>query len=193
MALAAPGKRGGFFTVEEGPYQVRPCTAPLPTLRQHPPPGEGKEPPPEEAFPCGEGGRAQALTDEGDTLSQRTKQPCEGTGMYNPLLCCRTYGTMWASSPTRTVRFCHSARPGPIFQGSPPHPTLRRNPLQAGEGRAPSALMGHWPVLPAGSRPGWRRPLRWRRFSEAPLPVLPWTGPCPPGSWSLRRPRRRWP
>ena len=52
--------------MEEGRYQVRLCTAPHPTLRRHPPPGEGKEsPPPEEAFPCGEGGRAQALTDEG--------------------------------------------------------------------------------------------------------------------------------
>ena len=63
-------------------------------------------------------------------------------------------------------------------------------------GRLPpagAALMGHWPVLPAGSRPGWRRPLRWRRFSEAPLPILPWAGPGPPGSRSLRRPHRRWP
>ena len=206
--------------------------------------------------------------------------------MYNPLLCCRTYGTMWASSPTRTVRFYHSTGPGLTFQGSPPHPppaggTLSKQeraggfphparaapgppspwgkaasrrgsrrkrgrlpcvkgavsrrltegspccrlgtaPLPSGlrpatlsqervwalirpglrpvhlprGGRLPpvgAALMGHWPVLPAGSRPGWRRPLRWRRFSEAPLPVLPWTGPCPPGSRSLRRPRRRWP
>ena len=74
--------------------------------------------------------------------------------------------------------------------GTTPHPS---GPTALPPSPRRGYVMGHWPVLPAGSRPGWRRPLRWRRFSEAPLPVLPWTGPCPPGSWSLRRPRRRWP
>ena len=161
--------------------------------------------------PTGKVDRAQPGTDEGDTLSHSTKPGLnrQGSPPHPPpaggtLSKQERAGSRRKRGRLPCVKGAVSRR---LTEGSPccrlgtaPHPSGLRPATLSQERvwsphpvRVGAALMGHWPVLPAGSRPGWRRPLRWRRFSEASLPILPWTGPCPPGSRSLRRPRRRWP
>ena len=56
-----PLGEGAAAAAEEGRYQVGSAYRPTPVRASpcHPLPGEGIKPPPEEAFPYGEGGRAK--------------------------------------------------------------------------------------------------------------------------------------
>ena len=71
----------------------------------------------------------------------------------NQPLYCRTFGAMWASPPTRMVRFYHSAGPGLCLRGSAPHPSgLRPATFPVGEGCLPAGDEGRTSYRPTPVR-----------------------------------------
>ena len=91
----------------------------------------------------------------------------------NQPLCCRTFGAMWASPPTRMVGFYHSAGPGLCLRDSLPSPAWRGcRPLIGGCGGDPYRV-----------KPGF---VEWERFF--PSSVTPYgVPPSPQGKASYRR------